>query len=297
MKEKLIGFWRLTRPLNCLMTALAILVGYSLATNYYFSDTVSILLAMVAGFLIAAAGNVINDFFDVEVDKKVHPERPLVKRTFSLKGAREISTFLFYFGVIVTIGINWKCFLIALINSILLVLYSWKGKRKRGFIGNVVISYLTASTFLFGSLAAGSVPLIVIILITMSFSLILGREIVKDIEDIYGDRGEKYTLPMRIGIPNSVMVVTVFVTVALALSVVPIRLAMVEKTYAALIIVADALIACSVIVLWVGLLLNDFVSNLLRISIDLVVLWSPSVKKVMKYGALIAILGFLFGGV
>ncbi len=297
IRKKIGGFLRLIRPLNCLMVSLAILVGYSLSTNYNFSNIESLLLAMIAGFLITGGGNAINDFFDVKIDKKVHPERPLVKKMLTPLGAKEISAFLFYFGVTSTFVINWKCFLIALINSVFLVLYSWWGKKRRGFIGNVMISYLTASTFLFGSLAAGGVPFIVMILTVMSFSLILGREIVKDIEDIYGDRGEKYTLPMRIGIPNSVMVSTVFITVALVLSIVPVRLVIVGKTYAILIIIADALIAYSIIVLWVGLLLSDFISNRAKVSINLAVLWSSSAKRIMKYGALIAILGFLFGGV
>ena len=57
------------RPFNCIMAAVATLIGFSVALGG-FAFTIPLMLAMVSAFLICGAGQAINDYFDREIDKK-----------------------------------------------------------------------------------------------------------------------------------------------------------------------------------------------------------------------------------
>ncbi len=277
MKEKLKKLKsgiELIRPLNCAMTSIAILIGYSLAEKYYL-EGFSWLLAMISGFFIAAAGNVINDFFDIETDKKVHPERPLPKREISPKMALDTSIILFYVGIVITLPISWFCFLLAVINSVLLVIYSYS-LEKKGLIGNISISYLTSSTFIFGALVVEKISLLVALMSLMAFFAVLAREIVKDVEDIVGDKiRERRTLPMQIGKSYSLILVMIFGAIGVLISFLPVYYGLVNYYYIVLVGVADIFIFLGIIFGFVPYISKNF----------------------FKIGMILGLIGFLVGGV
>ncbi len=177
------------RPGNCLMSIIAVLIGSFLILKT-FNPT--ILLASIAVFLITGAGNVINDYVDIDADKVNRPKRPIPSGKIKPKTALVYSVILFGIGLALSFFTTWFAFSLALINSFLLVAYSFSLKEKM-FLGNAVVSYLVGSTFLFGSLAVISavtptvlvLPLLLMLLATLSnFS----REIVKTLEDLEGDK-------------------------------------------------------------------------------------------------------------
>lgn len=176
------------RPLNCLMSIIAVLVGGFLILNTI--DFV-IIYAAIAVFLITGAGNVINDYVDIEADKINRPNRPIPSGRISKKSALIYAILLFAIGIIISGFINWLIFIIAIVNSLLLVLYSTHLQNKI-FVGNILVAYLTASTFLFGGAAAfsGSFQALSLPLLLMLLSGLatFSREIVKDIEDLEGDK-------------------------------------------------------------------------------------------------------------
>ena len=61
----LAGFFRITRPANSVIAGLAAIVAYLIATGTLVNG---VLLLMAVVILITAAGNVINDYFDAEID-------------------------------------------------------------------------------------------------------------------------------------------------------------------------------------------------------------------------------------
>ncbi len=181
------------RPANCLMTALAVLVGMLLVVTKLsaaFSLPV-VLLAAAAAFLIAGAGNAVNDYVDVEADRVNRPKRPIPSGRLSRGGALNYSIALFAVGIFLAVAIFqftglWWPAAIAAANSALLVLYAFRLKDSL-LIGNIVVSYLVGSSFLFGGAAAGDLLLPLLLLLLAALAN-LGREIAKTLEDLEGDR-------------------------------------------------------------------------------------------------------------
>lgn len=181
------------------LTILGVIIGAVVAS---VQISATIILAIVAAFLINSSGNVINDYFDYKIDKINKPKRPIPS------GRIKRNTVLGYFFLLVLVGLVLSYFVsmhflyIAIVNAIVLFVYSWKLKGTP-LIGNITVSWLAASTFLAGALISYtfySLPAVVVILASIAFLGTLSREIFKDAEDTKGDRkfGAK-TLPIIIG--------------------------------------------------------------------------------------------------
>jgi len=182
-----LGYVKLMRPLNCLMAAVSVFIGgliVSPVLGIFAAERIWV--AMVAAFLISGAGNAINDYVDVEADKINKPKRPVPSGRVSRNSALTFSVLLFIIGIFLAGIINYVTFGIAVINSMLLIVYSTHLQNKM-LLGNVTVSYLVASGFLFGGAALNNLllPLLLALLAGLSN---MAREIVKDLEDIEGDK-------------------------------------------------------------------------------------------------------------
>jgi len=123
-------------------------------------------------------------------------------------------------GALLSIAINLPCLALAALNSILLALCTGKLKR-RGLAGNLAIGYLVGSTFLFGGLAVGPLGAVGI-LASMAALSTIGRELIKDVEDMPGDRelGLR-TLPLTHGVRVATWLAMLFIAAAMTLSPLP----------------------------------------------------------------------------
>jgi len=198
------SFLKIIRPFNCLFVILSVFFGayYHSAVN----NLLPILFAAISAVFIAAAGYVINDFFDIPIDIINRPDRVLPSGKISPKAAYLFSIMLFILGITASYFTqNIYCVLIAIINSILL--FSYAKTFKMSFLaGNILVAYTTASTFLYGGLCNENVKNSMIIVI-FAFLYTFIREIVKDGEDIEGDieLGAR-TLAVKIGRKNIAIV-------------------------------------------------------------------------------------------
>lgn len=172
------------RPLNCAMSGVGAIIGAFLVTTIFAPQ---ILLAFLAVFLITAAGNVINDYVDVDSDRINRPRRPMPLGQISKRNALMFAVLLFVSGILLALLINnILCLILAVVNSVLLVVYSTHLQNKVLF-GNLAVAYLAGSTFLFGGAAAGDITLPLLLMLLAGLST-FSREIVKDLEDLKGDR-------------------------------------------------------------------------------------------------------------
>jgi geranylgeranylglycerol-phosphate geranylgeranyltransferase len=153
---------------------------------------------------------------------------------------------LFAGGILASIFTTPLCAAIAVINSGVLVLYAFSLK-KTAFLGNLAVSYLAGSIFLFGGALAGmdglvhAVPVFLITLLAM-----VTRELLKDAEDVKGDSLQgASTVPIRYGVRNTVLIAFAFILGALAASILP--LAWWGPRYLAGIIPVDLFILYSVV--------------------------------------------------
>jgi geranylgeranylglycerol-phosphate geranylgeranyltransferase len=216
---RLAGFITITRPINSFVAGLAAIVAYLIDTGTVIPE--SLLLFFIVA-LITAAGNVINDFFDAEIDAINRPDRPIPSGEVSRGAARGFAITLFLAGILVSFFTNSLCIIIAIFNTLLLVAYASKLKRTP-FIGNIVVAYLSASIFLFGGALNGLDGLVRIIPIAaITFFAMLSRELLKDAEDIEGDRaGGADTVPIRIGIKKTTEFALITTVFAVAASFIP----------------------------------------------------------------------------
>ena len=126
-------FIKIVRPINCLFVILSVFFGaiyQSSITNVY-----PIIFAALSAAFIAAAGYVINDFFDIPIDIINKPDRILPSGKISPKTAYLFSILLFMLGISASyLTKNFYCIVIATVNSLLLFTYA-KTLKKR--IGNI----------------------------------------------------------------------------------------------------------------------------------------------------------------
>jgi len=216
---------RLVRVGNLAVSFVGTLVGGLVARGSGFLAPLSfwaaVILAGISTALITAAGNVLNDVLDVEGDRTNHPDRPLVTGAVSIDTARGLVVGLFMAGLIVVLPVIALYPLVGLILGLAVAAilgYEFLLKA-RGFVGNMVVAFLTAMVFLYGGAAGGNAALL-LPFAGMAFLATLSREVIKDMEDIRGDVG-RTTLPMAYGVPFAARVAQVAVLAAVVLSAVP----------------------------------------------------------------------------
>lgn len=193
------------------------------------------LLLMISSVMIAAAGYIINDYFDLNIDQVNKPRKLIVEKIIHRRWVilwhlllSTISILLFLY-----IDVKTNARFLSIINIacvLLLFIYSVSLKKKL-LVGNVVISLLTAwvmlvitwaeTSNLLKTIAIGSytekITRITFLYAGFAFVISLIREVVKDMEDIEGDR--KYgcqTMPIVWGILASKIFVAVWLVVLIA---------------------------------------------------------------------------------
>lgn len=206
MKPLIFSFFRLVRLPNLLLIAFTLmLLRIVLGNDVQISDSEFFVLVF-GTVLIAAAGNIINDIFDLEIDKINKPHQIVLEHFISIPTAWKIYfmfNFIACFGAILWIGDKGvSVFFIAVI--FLLFFYS-KYWKKQALVGNLVIAILCAwVVVLFGWIERNSLDdywfWILSSYAVFAFFSTLFREQIKDLEDMEGDAqfGAK-TLPIAIG--------------------------------------------------------------------------------------------------
>lgn len=208
-----------TRPGNAVVGGVAALVGGYLGVGGTLGFAA--VVAAAATMLGTGAGNAVNDYYDAEIDAVNNPERPIPSGRLSRRGAAFLSVFFFIAALALTIAfLSPLAIAIGVVNLVLLVGYSSHLKRTP-LLGNVAVAYLTGSAFLFGGASVGGVEFTVV-LFALAALTNLGREIVKDVEDIEGDASEgARTLPVVWGERRALAVASAAVAVGVVLSPLP----------------------------------------------------------------------------
>lgn len=271
------GYVRLLRPLNAAMSAVGVLLGSLVAVGSFDVPWLVALQAAAVALLFTAAGNALNDYHDRDVDALNRPERPLPAGEATPRGALALAVALFVPTVPWSLLLGWELLLVVAANLALMSSYEVLFKRE-GFRGNLLISWLVASLFLFGGLAVyqGAVDALlrVLLLALLAFLATLGREIIKDIEDVGGDVG-RWTLPMILGETRAGRVAAGVLLAAVALSALPAALRVLNLWYVAPVLVADGI----------------FIYAALHASRD-----PAAAQRAAKYAMLSALVAFLVGG-
>lgn len=198
---------------------------------------------VLATVLIAAAGYIINDYFDVKIDSTNKPKRIVIDRLISRRTAMALHLGFNIIAVVIGVYLSWevdnlKLAVIFPLAAGLLWFYSTSYK-KMFLVGNIVVSFLTATVvmvvwlyestfydemmFEFVRFSEDKLQVFKRTLFTFlgysffAFLISIIREIIKDMEDIHGDVSfHCRTMPIVIGLKKSKAVTAAIAVVMIA---------------------------------------------------------------------------------
>ena len=207
----IINFIKITRPLNLIIIILCFILTNKIIDEQFIKN-LPILFVIL---LLAAFANVINDIFDLKIDIDNKINRPIALKKINTNIALLFSIFLvssaLYIIVIHSFDINLKILILGF-NLPLIILYT-PFLKKIPLIGNITVSLLLSMVFIVTSVyITNAISILLYPLIIFSFILMLIREIVKDIQDIEGDKKNNvHTLPVIFGISFSINLIACLV--------------------------------------------------------------------------------------
>jgi 4-hydroxybenzoate polyprenyltransferase len=235
------AFFKLVRLPNLFFMALTQVLFQFCIYHSLYKDTVPpqdlgrFILLVLASLFIAAAGYIINDYFDINIDEVNKPQKMVVDKLINRRWAIAWHFMLSAGGVILTVIAlpffqKWYLVLANVLCVVLLWFYSTNFKKQL-LTGNIVISVLTAWTILviffskFGladAFSSGDTPQhkffrLAILYAGFAFIISLIREAIKDMEDMPGDA--KYgcrTMPILWGVNATKVYTAVWLIVLIA---------------------------------------------------------------------------------
>ncbi|MHA2423556.1 MAG: geranylgeranylglycerol-phosphate geranylgeranyltransferase [Candidatus Thorarchaeota archaeon] len=192
------AFLSIIRPQNCIIGGLTVIAGIAIASKVATGmvDTSALFLnflyAFITYFFVAAGGNVVNDIFDIEIDKINRPHRALPSGRMSIKQA------WIYVGILSFLGVIFA-FLNGPIGTIVVIIfliigYAYAAKVKQlGLAGNFMVAFSFAFGVIYGSLVYGETvsnivfPIPTWLFFITAFMILQARETIKGAEDVEGD--------------------------------------------------------------------------------------------------------------
>lgn len=243
--KKIKGFVKLIRFELPLSAGICVVMGQLLALGE-FASTHILILGFVSVFLVSASILVLNDYFDIETDKINAPDRPIASNIISPSEAFYFSVILLVVGILLSYLIN----LIALITSIILAIIGFLYNRyfkKRGLLGNLMVSLSVGMTFVYGGISVGLPFHKTVLLFALIAALIdLGEEIAADAMDIKGDLLiESNSIAIKYGKPTALKISAFLFSFVILISIIPFVLNWFSNYYFFAIVVMDLSIGYS----------------------------------------------------
>ena len=269
------------RPVNCSMIGFAVIVGYFVSKPASASPA-TIGLGFVTGFAVCAFSMVVNDYYDIEVDRVNQPTRPLPSGQVSKGEAVAIAALALVAGMGASVAIgNVAAVLIAGTYAALAWLYDYKAK-KYGLAGNLIVASSLAIPFIYGGVVSGGHVLgsLLLFMASTSFLAGVGREVVKAMADVLGDekRGVGSYASVH-GLEPASRLGALFFLAAVVTSVLPLFWIQVNVFYKVGVVLPDA----------------AFVFLAYRILTHADVKGALSVKKTALMGMLLGLIVFIGG--
>ena len=243
------AFLRLVRLPNLVMIAITQVLFYLSLINPLFSGNVDpfssfrvrhFIILIISSLLIAAAGNIINDYFDRNIDEINKPEKKIIDKLIKRRWAIIMHIVFSLIAILLGFYVDSQTpvFWLGISNTICVIsLFAYSiSLKKKLLAGNILISMLTAWVILvcflcyYRSLSCSHCDAfewqaqlrrfmrISFLYAGFAFVISLIREVVKDMEDMEGDK--KYgckTIPISWGIPASKVFVAVWLVVLIGM--------------------------------------------------------------------------------
>ncbi len=280
---------RIMRPFNCFLLTMCAIVGIMVSNPEEFqvasqllNHLPSLIMIFIGGWALSASAMVLNDYFDIEVDKINDPDRPIPSGEIKPNQALTFGLILISIGLLMGLGIDLYEFFMndsqigvsiitAVICAIMAAAYTRYMKRF-SIVGNLAVSIGVWMGFLYGDLVFDFMPEVLPqCMAAAAFFLNFGREVSKGIMDIEGDRENKVTtVATAFGSKWTARIASAIIFLAIPTSIIPIFVAGASWVYLFSINVIQALV--------------------LAVSIWLLIDYRPETIKKIKYVVLVTML-------
>jgi len=235
LKHKLTAIIHITRPVNFFITVASVFVAALISSPEKIPILNVLLAALSAGFT-ASAGNIINDIFDIEIDKINRPTRPLPSGILTINEAYILFLICFVISGLLVVTISQIVVIIVLLSHLLLFLYS-KYLKRIPLVGNITVAFLTGLVFVFGGVVVEN-PSAAIIPALFAFLINLVRELVKDMQDVEGDRAAGViTFPIKFGFQKTKYLITFITLILIPFTLYPFLTQLYEIEYVIIVMV------------------------------------------------------------
>ncbi len=226
----------LIRLKNLIIGSATVLTGSYVTMDYVENNDLvfNVILQMISVASFMAAGNILNDIMDIEIDKISHPLRSLPSGKISIKQAwiimtifSVISIFSALMGVFIlkNLGLNWiPMAIIWFLACSLMISYEvGPTTKKYGYLGNIIIGSMLGLVIIYGAAAVGDYSNTVTLCVALMATLMgISREIVKDVHDIEGDiKWGRKTIPILLGAQTSRNIAYVIVMLSIVTIMLP----------------------------------------------------------------------------
>lgn len=217
---KLLSLFSVVRGYNVFVIAIAQYLAsiYILAPELPFREVVldlNLFLIVLSSTLVIASGYIINNFYDAEKDLINKPRKSMLDRLVSQQF--KLSTY-FVLNLLATFAASYVSFKAVLFFSAYIFgiwFYSHKLK-KIPFVGNFVSATLAITPFFAVFVYYKNFDTVIFVHALFLFTLILSREMIKDLENIAGDLAQNYkTIPILYGQKFSKVCISLLMVIAL----------------------------------------------------------------------------------
>lgn len=199
-----------------------------------------LMLAALSATCVGAAGNVLNDVFDVNTDRINRPSRPLAAGVLRPSHAWVLWAVLSFVGIAAAVLISTAHLAIALVSTVLVTAYNTRLKSTP-LVGNLVVSVVIATAFLYGALSVGGLGPVVPAAV-FAFLVNTAREVLKDIQDVAGDSSAGVsTYATLCGSEAAARLAIAILLATVGLTIIPFLLLQYSGTYLLLILIADGM--------------------------------------------------------
>lgn len=240
--KKIKGILQIFRPELPFAAGVCVLLGEIVALGN-FPPLREALFGFICGFFISGSAIVLNDYFDLEVDKVNAPHRPLPSGVVSPAEAILLTGISTVIGLAASFWIGPLTFVFGAAAWLVGFLYNWKFKEK-GLLGNLMVAASVAGTFLLGGVAVGEPwnP-IVWCFALIGFFIDLGEEIAGDAMDMEGDKKrDSKSIAILKGRRFALGLSSLFFAFVILLSLIPALFGWLGVSYLVMISIMDVLI-------------------------------------------------------
>ena len=217
------AYFKILRPDEAFLMAIQVVI-ISVVGHVF---PVSIFLCILLVFLMAGAGNVINDVFDYKIDAVNKPDRPIPSGRITLKNARIYAGILYIISALISLVIsylisNFLFFAIIICSAVIIYAYS-RYFKAMPLVGNIVVGGMIGFCIVLGGFIFlchtkdWEMFKVSLYIGLFSAAVNVARELIKDMEDVKGDQsGGARTFPIVYGKKASSVIAILLLAVVVA---------------------------------------------------------------------------------